>query len=258
MQAVKDFRVRESLMMSEQLISDEVALRIALASRALPGISVGDLIEALQNHFGDEINEANLNQITVTQLKTAFGKTYDLDGEEEGENATTAEISALKEAVKILWGESGESETSLPSIEPYQEGEMPGSIRVAVASNSQEELDGHFGSCPRYLIYQLSATGSKLIDIRSALEADLAEDKNAFRVDLIKDCHVLYIVSVGGPAAAKVIKAGIYPIKISEGGSAREVLGKLQTAIATSPPPWLAKILGVAEGERVKNYKAAT
>ena len=242
--------------MSEQPFSDEVALRIALAARVLPGVSVGDLIEALQTYLGDVLDEAALSRITVTNLKTAFGHTYDLDGDEDGEDAGTAEIAALKAAVRILWGETDEADKLALHIEPYQDGEMLDSIRIAVASNNQEQLDGHFGSCLRYLIYQLSAKEMKLIDIRSAAEADKSGDKNAFRVNLIKDCHVLYVVSVGGPAAAKVIKAGIYPMKVSEGGSARDILSELQNVIATSPPPWLAKVLGIAEGERVKNYKA--
>ncbi|MDJ0707417.1 MAG: dinitrogenase iron-molybdenum cofactor biosynthesis protein [Leptolyngbyaceae cyanobacterium MO_188.B28] len=241
--------------MSEQPLSNETALRIALAARALPEVSVRDLIEALQDCLGDRLDETSLGKITVTNLKTAFGQTYDLDGEEDGEDADTTEIAALKEAVRILWGQMEEAEV-LPSIEAYQEGDMPGSLRVAVASNSQEQLDGHFGSCLRYLIYQLSAEEIKLIDIRSAVEADLSDDKNGFRVNLIEDCHVLFIVSVGGPAAAKVIRAGIYPMKKDEGGTAREILGELQTVMSSSPPPWLAKIIGVAEGQRVKNYAA--
>ncbi|MDY6785157.1 MAG: NifB/NifX family molybdenum-iron cluster-binding protein, partial [Cyanobacteriota bacterium] len=112
-------------------------------------------------------------------------------------------------------------------------------------------------SCFRYLIYQVSAEEIRLVDIRSAGEAYLSDDKNAFRVNLIRDCHILYIVSVGGPAAAKVIQAGIYPMKKTEGGQAREVLGELQTALATTPPPWLAKVMGVAAGDRVRNYKAS-
>jgi Dinitrogenase iron-molybdenum cofactor len=96
----------------------------------------------------------------------------------------------------------------------------------------------------------------RLVDIRSALEADASDDKNAFRVGLIRDCPVLYIVAIGGPAAGKVVQAGIYPMKKEGGGAARVLLNELQQAIATSPPPWLAKILGVAEGDRVKNYKA--
>lgn len=241
--------------MEKQLISNEVALRIALASRLFPEMSLVDFIEALQSNLGDVIDETSLSKITVTQLKTALGQTYDLDGEEEGEDADAADIAALKQAVRILWGETGEID-KLPLIEPYQEGEMPDSVRVAIASNNREQLDGHFGSCLRYLIYQLSAQEMRLIDIRSALEADLSDDKNAFRVGLIRDCHILYVVAIGGPAAAKVVQAGIYPIKKEEGGFARTQLSELQHAIINSPPPWLAKILGVAAGDRVKNYKA--
>ncbi|MBL1176987.1 dinitrogenase iron-molybdenum cofactor biosynthesis protein [Pantanalinema sp. GBBB05] len=239
--------------MTEQRISDEVALRIALAARVLPETSVGDLIEALQTYLGEELTETTLSKITVTNLKTAFGQTYDLDGEEEGEDARTQDIVAFKEAVRILWGEA-ETER-LPALDPYQEGDMPSSVRIAIASNHGELLDGHFGSCLRYLIYQLSAQELRLIDIRSAAAANLAEDKNGFRVSLIQDCQVLYIVSVGGPAAAKVIKAGIYPMKKAEGGEARKFLAELQAVIETAPPPWLAKVIGVAAGDRVKNYK---
>lgn len=243
--------------MTTQPISNEVALRIALASRVLPDISVKDLIEALQTHLDDELTEESLGKITVTQLKRSFGNIYEVDSEWEGEDADNTDISAFKEAVRILWGETGHYDQEL-HIEPYQEGSMPNSIRIAVASNTGEQLDGHFGSCHRYLIYQLSVNEIKLIDVRSALEADLSEDKNRFRVNLIKDCPVLYVVSIGGPAAAKVIQAYIYPMKIEEGGNAREILADLQKAIAVSPPPWLAKILGIGTDKRVKNYQAAS
>lgn len=241
--------------MIEQRISDEVALRIALAARVLPETSVGELIEALRTYLSEDLTEAALGKITVTNLKTAFGQTYDLDGEEDGEDARTKDIAAFKEAVRILWGETAVER--LPLLDPYQAADMPGSVRIAIASNHGELLDGHFGSCLRYLIYQLSAKELRLIDIRSAAEANFSDDKNAFRVSLIKDCHVLYIVSVGGPAAAKVIKAGIYPMKKEDGGEARSILADLQRVIETSPPPWLAKAVGVAAGDRVKNYKFA-
>ncbi len=241
--------------MTTQPISNEVALRIALAARELPDVSVRDLIEALQTHLEDEITEESLSKITVTQLKRSFGNIYEVDSEWEGEDADNSDITAFKEAVRILWGETSQTQESLP-IEPYQEGDMPNSLRIALASNSGEQLDGHFGSCHRYLIYQLSADQLKLIDVRSAIEADLAEEKNRFRVDLIRDCAVVYVVSIGGPAAAKVIQANIYPMKIERGGSAREILADLQKAIATSPPPWLAKILGISADKRLKNYTA--
>ena len=43
---------------------------------------------------------------------------------------------------------------------------MPGSIRAAVASDSDEELNAHFGSCRRFLIYQLTPEECRLIDVR--------------------------------------------------------------------------------------------
>ncbi len=241
--------------MTTQPISNEVALRIALAAKVLPDVSIGDLIEALQTNLDYEITEESLNKLTVTQLKRSFGNIYEVDSEWEGEDADNSDITAFKEAVQILWGEKKRCDLELP-IKPYKEGDMPNSIRIAVASNTGEQLDGHFGSCHRYLIYQLSADEIRLIDVRSALEADLAVEKNTYRVNLIRDCPVLYIMSIGGPAAAKVIQAYIYPMKVSQGGSAREILADLQKAISTSPPPWLAKILGVGTGKRVKNYHA--
>ena len=41
---------------------------------------------------------------------------------------------------------------------------MPGSIRVACASNGGEVLDGRSGSARRFLIYQVSAETVRLID----------------------------------------------------------------------------------------------
>ncbi|MDC0833267.1 dinitrogenase iron-molybdenum cofactor biosynthesis protein [Geitlerinema sp. CS-897] len=243
--------------MIDRPVSDEVALRIALAARVLPNASVKDLVEALHANLDGEITEEALSKLTVTQLKRFFGNIYEVDeGEWEGEEADNQDIAAFKDAVRILWGEPEQCSQFLP-IEPYRDGDMPNSIRVAVASNTGEQLDGHFGSCHRYLIYQLSTNNIKLIDVRSALEAELSGDKNKFRVDLIKDCPILYVVSIGGPAAAKVIQANIYPMKIETGGEIREILADLQKAIATSPPPWLAKILGIQVDKRVKNYRAA-
>lgn len=226
--------------MTQQPFSNEVALRIGLAARRLPSIGVSDLIEALQQHLGDDLDEQKLTKITVTNLKSAFRQSADLDGDEDREDFATADMAAFKDAVRILWGETSEAE-KLPALQAYAEGDMPGSVRVAVASNTAEQLDGHFGSALRFLIYQVSPTEIRLVGARSALEADLSSDKNAFRVKLIHDAAVLYTVSIGGPAAAKVIKADIHIMPVPDGGPAREVLVKFQEVLAKKPPPWLVK-----------------
>lgn len=232
-------------------ITQEAALRVALASRAMPNVTLPRLIALLQSHLGEQIDTDNLRAITVTNLKTGLGS---MDGEEDDEDMGIG-IDAMKLAVRILWGEVQDDE-NLPQAEPYADGDIPDSLRVAIASDSGNELNGHFGSCLRYLVYQVSATESRLVGVRSALEADFAEDKNLFRCQLIGDCHVLYVVSIGGPAAAKVIRADIFPIKLPNGGPAPEVIGRFQQALADSPPPWLAKILGVSADKRLRLYNA--
>ena len=226
-------------------LSRDAALRIALAARVLPDIGVAKLLDILHRRIQEDLNEESLKTITVTDLKTGFAS---VDGEEDGEDIGIG-LPALKEAVRILWGEDDQED--LPEVGDYPE-PLPNSIRVAIASNSGESLNGHFGSCIRYLIYDLNSTDYRLADIRSALEADFSDDRNAFRANLINDCQVLYVVSVGGPAAAKVIRAGVYPIKQIDGGEADEVLQNLQKVMAGSPPPWLAKILGVDAEARVR------
>jgi nitrogen fixation protein NifX len=233
--------------MTENALTREIALRIGLAARALPDVSARHLLDVLIEKLGSPLTEEKLSHVTVTQLKTGLGSP---DGEEDTEHLGDVSIPNYKEAVRILWGDALDAE--LPAVMPYQEGDMPGSIRVAIASNTAERMDGHFGSCLRFLIYQVSQAAVRLVDVRSALGAEESDDRNAFRADLIKDCQVLYMVSIGGPAAAKVIKAGVYPMKLAEEAEARDVLAKLQAILGGSPPPWLAKIIGVSARNRVR------
>ena len=231
--------------MSFENLSREAALKIALAARVLPNTSVGQLLEILHQRLDGAINEETLKTVTVTDLKTSFAS---LDGEEDGEDIGIG-LDEMKEAVRVLWGD--DVEEGLPSLEVFS-GDRETCIRVAISSNSREELNGHFGSCLRYLIYDMSPDELKLVDIRSALQADFSDDRNLFRANLIADCDVGYFVSVGGPAAAKVIRAGVYPVKEINGGEAREVLGRLQQVMATNPPPWLAKLMGQGALDRIR------
>lgn len=227
----------------------DTALRIALAARSLPDIELPSLIDVLDERLGAPLNLEKLSRITVTDLKTGLGS---LDGEEDGEDIGIG-LEPMKLAVRILWGETDEDD-DLPEVEPYIDGDIPDSIRVGIASNTGNNLDGHFGSCLRFLVYQVSAIDMRLIDIRSAADADLSDDRNAYRANIVKDCDVLYVVSVGGPAAAKIIRAGIYPLKKIDGGQAPKVIKEFQQVMSGSPPPWLAKILGINAEQRLKNY----
>lgn len=220
------------------IASREAALRIALAARALNGLDVKAFVGVLIEKLEPPLTEAKLGKLTVEDLRILLAGDF-----AEQTCHVGVEPEQLKEAVRMLWGQ-GIEHNDFPAIEAYADGEMPGSIRVAVAANRGENLDGHFGSCDRFLIYQVGRQAIKLIDVRSTAEADGAEDKNAARSDLIGDCQIVYIQSIGGPAAAKVVRAGVHPIKKPGGGAAREALAELQGRLG-NPPPWLAQIMGV-------------
>lgn len=233
--------------MSNMPISNDVALRIALAARALPDTDPAKVLNVLAEVIGLPPTPEKLLTLTVKEFKAAC----------DGEFSST-DTEAVKMAIEFLKGEiSLTEEDAAPKPESYEEGEMPDSIRVAIASNKGEQLDGHFGSCSRFLIYQVSADAQRLIDCRSTNHPDETGDKNAFRASLIKDCQVLFVVSIGGPAAAKVVRAGVHPIKYADGGSARDRVTALQQIITGSPPPWLAKAMGHDVESRVRFERSA-
>ena len=221
-------------------ISEDIALRIGLAARTLPDTDPARLIRVLADAVGLPPTAEKLAGLRVKDLKTAA------DGE-----LAEIDLDALKAAVAILKGDGVTESDPPPPLDPYTEGDLPGSIRVACASDTGELLDGHFGAARRFLIYQVSATESRLIAVRR-VDDSAAEDKNAYRAGLIADCQVLYVASIGGPAAAKVIKLDIHPIKDAAGGSARERMIKLQDVLSNKAPPWLAKVMGKAPEERIR------
>lgn len=213
----------------------DVAQRIRMAVRTLPGVDAREFVMALTAKLGEPITEEKLSQVTVGDLKAMI----------QGDVVVEPDVAReqIKAAVRCLWGE-GASEADVPVALEYAEGDMRGSLRVAVASNNGEDLDGHFGSCLRFLVYQVSRSEVRLIGVRPTLSSEDAQDKNVARARLIDDCHLVYVQSIGGPAAAKVVRAGVHPVKLPAGGPAAVALARLQTSLDT-PPPWLAKIMGV-------------
>lgn len=227
--------------MSDAAISEDIALRIGLAARALPDTSPARLLKVLDDAIGLPPTKKKLIALKPTQLRSAA------DGE-----FADVDAAVLEQAVDILRGKLGPAGKQLPATQPYHEGDMPDSIRIACASNRDEQLDGHFGSCSQFLIYQVSKEEVRLIAVRTVGAADEEEDKNVYRAGLINDCQVLFVVSIGGPAAAKVVRSNIHPIKYPNGGPARDRMVELQAVLSDAPPPWLAKVMGHDAASRIR------
>ncbi|WP_028240784.1 dinitrogenase iron-molybdenum cofactor N-terminal domain-containing protein [Stutzerimonas azotifigens] len=213
-----------------------LALRIALAARELSGVETAQLLQALLSVTGEPITEARLARLRPNRLRNRL---LDMTGGmAPGERQLQRAISLLKgRGVRM-------PEEPLPAVEPYREGELPDSIRIACSSDGGERLDGSFGSCARFLVYQISPSASRLVALREPGPVAPHEDRHASRAELLHDCQLLYTLSIGGPAAAKVIRVGTHPIKVSRPIPAREIVEELQQVLAAAPPPWLAKAMG--------------
>lgn len=220
-------------------LEDDIALRIGLAARVLPGADARNLLRMLIRILGEPINHARLQRLRAAPLRAAIGKQF---------RAVDAE--QFQQAFALLKGQGVQRVTVPgPVIEPGVYCELSGSVRVACASGSGERIDGHFGNCPRFLIYQVAPDYIRLIDIREPAPAQHSKnqdaDRNQQRAALIQDCTVLYTLSIGGPAAAKAVRAGLHPVKLAEAVPARDELLRLQAVLARdNPPPWLVKAMG--------------
>lgn len=224
--------------MNRSSLSRELALRIGLAARALPDTSPKLFVSVLRACAGPVLDETKLAQLGEAQLHQALGNF-----------GVKTDADSVRTALTLL--QSPTAHTS-PAPQPRL-ADLPGSILVAVGSDDPQRVVGHFGSCRQFLVYQVSAGEARLIDIRN-VDSDAQrrhDDKNAYRAQLIADCRVLYVASIGGPAAAKIIKYGLHPIKTEQGEAINQVIHQLQNVLSQTPPPWLAKSMGIAPAPRI-------
>jgi len=134
-------------------------------------------------------------------------------------------------------------------------------LRTAIASSSGKALDAHFGSAKKLMVYDITATSCQFVEIidfddtsdESGAHGAAAEDRIGDKVATLKGCQLLLVLAIGGPVAARVVKAGVHPIKLSQPEAIPAVIEKVQTMLADSPPPWLRKLLA-PKTERSKSF----
>ncbi len=118
-------------------------------------------------------------------------------------------------------------------------------LRAAFASSDGLTIDGHFGQSRLFFIYAFDEQGAFLQQVRRYRdEPGALEEGNEARARLLSDCHLLFCEAIGGPAAARVIRNNIHPIKIKPPMAIAQQLDALATMLAGRVPPWLAKRLG--------------
>lgn len=133
-------------------------------------------------------------------------------------------------------------------------------MKVAFATQDLKRVDAHFGWAKNLAIYELTPQGwtfLEAVQFDGDLKEDGDEDKLAPKLEIIKDCALLYVAAIGGSAAARVVAHKIHPVKVSEPEVIEEVLAKLRDVLSGTPPPWLRKAL-LKDQERSFNFEDET
>ena len=124
-------------------------------------------------------------------------------------------------------------------------------LRIAIASRDGESLNAHFGSAEKFMVYDVTPARHELVQAIEVTQVSdesgdhkvESEDKNGRKIAALAGCHIVFVLAVGGPVAAKILAAKIHPIKIAEPESIDSVLSRVKTFMTSDPPPWLRKVL---------------
>lgn len=130
-------------------------------------------------------------------------------------------------------------------------------MKVAFATSDLVHINAHFGSAKHFAVYDVTPEGHKFLndfEFGGNLDQDGNEDKLVPKLNALSDCKIVYVLAIGGGAAARLINKNVTPIKAS--GPQDEITGlldKLVTTLNGSPPPWLRKAIA-AEKNGSKSF----
>jgi nitrogen fixation protein NifX len=129
-------------------------------------------------------------------------------------------------------------------------GSIENAMKVAFATKDMETINAHFGGAKEFVVYNLGKEGFEFSDVVKTDTSKLnGDDKTDFKVKALKGVNIMYCESIGGTAAAKVIRAGINPMKVQEPRKIEAVLNELVAMVNGNPPPWVKRIMNIETTE---------
>jgi nitrogen fixation protein NifX len=122
-------------------------------------------------------------------------------------------------------------------------------MKVGFATNDNILINDHFGWAKNFAIYEINMDGFKFLENRYFEEEVEEINKIDRKIEKLRDVKIIFIESIGGTAAARVVKSGIYPV-VKKGIGAKpaplridDVMEELRDVLSKNPPPWLKKII---------------
>jgi len=120
-------------------------------------------------------------------------------------------------------------------------------MKIAFTTSDNIHINSHFGSARKIDVYEVDQNEYSFVEtlkFDGNLNEDSNEDKLLPKIEALHDCTIVYVSTIGGSAAARLIKQKITPVKAqSEEQEITDVLTNLVKTLNGNPPPWLRKAL---------------
>ena len=123
-------------------------------------------------------------------------------------------------------------------------------MKIGFATTDNILINDHFGWAKNFAIYEINQEGFNFLENRHFEEDEIEElNKIDKKIEGLKDLKIIFVESIGGTAAARVVKSGIHPVKSKPNDKIEAVMEELQAVLSKNPPPWLKKIILKESGE---------
>ncbi|MHB1646519.1 MAG: nitrogen fixation protein NifX [Candidatus Acididesulfobacter diazotrophicus] len=116
-------------------------------------------------------------------------------------------------------------------------------MKVGFATTDNVFINDHFGWAKKIAVYDVTESGFDFIGLREFEEEEDETEKIDKKIAKLRDLKIIFVESIGGTAAAKVVSSGIHPVKSKPDDKIVNVLENLREVLSKNPPPWLKKIV---------------
>ncbi|MBW8192589.1 hypothetical protein K0504_16240 [Neiella marina] len=118
-------------------------------------------------------------------------------------------------------------------------------FHVAFATNDQEHINQHFGSCKALAVYGLDDAQAGLVEVIQFNPTIAGHDQGKLmaRYQALENCAAVYCNAIGPSAVGHLLATGVQPVKVSAGMSIHQALIELHQQLLDGPRGWLAKAM---------------
>ncbi len=124
-------------------------------------------------------------------------------------------------------------------------------LRIAIASRDGRAVNAHFGSAKRFVVYDVAPNEARLVETiafddvsdESGTHTTEGDDRNGMKIRALDGVQLLVVQAIGGPVAARVIRAKIHPIKLTDSEPVVVVIDKVRALLSGDTPPWLRRVI---------------